>query len=302
MSDALSAVLRAAQAVESGLRQEIGVAEMAAAAGYSLYHFVRTFDRLVRHTPYDYLIRRRLSEAALELARSDKKIIDLALEYVFHSPEVFSRAFKRMFGVQPSEYRALGNLDPRFLLAPCSLAYLRHLNRPDFRPPQQITLPALSLAGLMTRLPAASARRDLPALWSALRQELAAQPHLVPPGEIPPPSTLTASSCHFYGVQSYPAGWQAAGPFYLAAVAVDAPTAVCPPLVVLSLPASACARFHHPGSLQALPLTRDYIYQTWLPKSGLRLAGDMVLEDYGAIFPPDSPGDASLSLCLPLEK
>ena len=101
----LTAICRALDFVEEHLSQEITVADMGAAACYSPYHFSRTFNRVVHHTPYDYLMRRRLSESARQLLETDKKIIDIALEYGFNNPETYSRAFKRMFGVQPSQWR-----------------------------------------------------------------------------------------------------------------------------------------------------------------------------------------------------
>jgi AraC family transcriptional regulator len=98
--------------VEAHLKEEITVADMADSAGYSLYHFCRTFNGLVHHTPYDYLMRRRLSESARELIRTDKRIIDIAFDYRFNSPETYSRAFKRMFGLQPSQWKEQGRLVP----------------------------------------------------------------------------------------------------------------------------------------------------------------------------------------------
>ena len=101
----LTAICRAVDFVEDNLTEVITVADMAAAASYSLYHFSRTFNHVVHHTPYDYFMRRRLSESARQLAETDRKIIDIALDYQFNNPETYSRAFRRMFGVQPSRWK-----------------------------------------------------------------------------------------------------------------------------------------------------------------------------------------------------
>jgi len=58
-------------------------------------------DRI--NTPYNYLVRRRLSQAALEMLDRDCTILELALAYQFNHPETFSRAFKRMFEMAPSQ-------------------------------------------------------------------------------------------------------------------------------------------------------------------------------------------------------
>jgi len=61
------AILRAIDLVEERLHQSVTVAAMAEAAGYSLYHFCRVFSKYTRHTPYDYLMRRRMTLAATEV-------------------------------------------------------------------------------------------------------------------------------------------------------------------------------------------------------------------------------------------
>lgn len=99
---------RALALVERGLRDGLDVAAMAEAACYSLFHFVRVFTELTGHGPYDYLMRRRVAEAAREVVSGTAPILDIALEYRFESPEGFSRAFRRCFGLTPSEARKAG--------------------------------------------------------------------------------------------------------------------------------------------------------------------------------------------------
>ena len=49
MNERLQAIDAAIQFVENRLRDPITVADIAAAAGYSLYHFIRTFNQIVQH-------------------------------------------------------------------------------------------------------------------------------------------------------------------------------------------------------------------------------------------------------------
>ena len=87
----LAVICRALEFVEENLKDEISVGDMASAVGYSLYHFCRTFNEATHQTPYSYLMRRRLTEAARVLLSTDDKIIDVALDYQFGNPETFSR-------------------------------------------------------------------------------------------------------------------------------------------------------------------------------------------------------------------
>jgi len=53
----------------------------------------------------EYITKRRLSKASKELLEGNKTITEIALEYQYGSNEAFSRAFKRFWGITPSEFR-----------------------------------------------------------------------------------------------------------------------------------------------------------------------------------------------------
>jgi AraC family transcriptional regulator len=258
----LTAICRALDFVETNLREEIVVADMADAAGYSLYHFCRTFNGLVHHTPYDYLMRRRLSESARELVETDKRIIDIAFDYRFNSPETYSRAFKRMFGTQPSQWKEHGRLDRRFLMSQLTREHLEHVNKGEYLRPVLEERDAFRVAGVMTLVE--DGGEAIVRLWEVLAQEL-----------------KDVEDAEYYGITWYPAGWEEGGVFYMAGIEVGTVDDVNPGFVVKSIPPLKCARFIHKGSRDDLRLTLDYIYQTWLPKSGERLAYPLEIACYG---------------------
>jgi len=87
--------------IEANLDGEISYDRIAQIACCSTYHFQRMFSFMMGVPLSEYIRRRRLSLAALELQTSDAKVIDVALKYGYESPEAFSRAFKKMHGVMP---------------------------------------------------------------------------------------------------------------------------------------------------------------------------------------------------------
>ena len=53
----------------------------------------------------EYIRNRRLYKAALDLQKSDEKIVDIAFRYCYETPESFTKAFSRFHGVSPSQVR-----------------------------------------------------------------------------------------------------------------------------------------------------------------------------------------------------
>lgn len=103
--DSLTRLNEALNYVEENLLYTVDMKEVARIACCSEYHFTRMFSFLSGVTFSEYIRRRRLTLAAMELGRNDSKIIDLALKYGYTSPDSFTRAFQSMHGVTPSEVR-----------------------------------------------------------------------------------------------------------------------------------------------------------------------------------------------------
>lgn len=89
--------------VEQHITEELDYQKLAQLAGCSAYNFQRMFSFIADLSLVEYVRRRRLTLAALELQQSGVKVIDLALKYGYDSPVSFARAFQAFHGVTPSE-------------------------------------------------------------------------------------------------------------------------------------------------------------------------------------------------------
>ncbi|MRN53165.1 AraC family transcriptional regulator [Paenibacillus monticola] len=96
--------------IEDNLTNEIDYKEVARRALCSEYHFKRMYSFLAGISLSEYIRRRRLTLAAFELQRSNLRIIDIALNYGYSSPDAFTKAFQLFHGVTPSEARVTGQL------------------------------------------------------------------------------------------------------------------------------------------------------------------------------------------------
>jgi len=87
--------------IEDNLRGEISYGHAARIAQCSTYHFQRMFSYVAGATLSEYIRRRRLTLAALEL-QNGGKVLDVALRYGYESPTAFNRAFRSLHGIAPS--------------------------------------------------------------------------------------------------------------------------------------------------------------------------------------------------------
>jgi len=94
--------------MEGRWAEDLSVPTLAAKAGYSLHHFSRLFSGVVGMPPKEYVLRRRLSEAARELSGRRCRVTDVAFNYGFRDLETFTRAFRRVLGSTPSAARRGG--------------------------------------------------------------------------------------------------------------------------------------------------------------------------------------------------
>lgn len=91
--------------IERNLNKKIELEDLAEKAFLSKYHFHRVFHAIVGEPVGEYIRKRRLSEAASELVNTDDKIVNIALKYQFSSQESFTKAFKKLYGIPPREFR-----------------------------------------------------------------------------------------------------------------------------------------------------------------------------------------------------
>jgi AraC-like DNA-binding protein len=102
----LPAVRRARDLIDRCYAMPLDLDSMAREAGYSKYHFARTFAAAYGETPRAYLTRRRVERAKDLLRTANLTVTEVCFLVGFESLGSFSSLFKRLVGAGPSEYRA----------------------------------------------------------------------------------------------------------------------------------------------------------------------------------------------------
>ena len=108
--------------IESHLTDEIDQDEIAKIACCSYYDVGRIFSLIAGINISDYIRKRRLTLAGMELKYNGAKVIDMALKYGYDSPISFARAFQTFHGFNPSlasKSDMILNMFPRLIYQIC---------------------------------------------------------------------------------------------------------------------------------------------------------------------------------------
>lgn len=98
------------------LDQPLSREVLADRAGFSIPHFHRVFTACTGESAISYVRRMRLVRAGYKLRMGAVDIMAVALAAGYGSHTAFSKAFKKQFGISPSEFRELGCFSASALL------------------------------------------------------------------------------------------------------------------------------------------------------------------------------------------
>lgn len=98
--------------IEDHITMNPTLSDMSSYVGYSQFYCSKKFHEYVGITFKQYISKRRLSLAAMEVKNTQHRLLDIALKYGFSSQESFARAFVNTYGYTPGQYRkAITNIE-----------------------------------------------------------------------------------------------------------------------------------------------------------------------------------------------
>ncbi len=151
LNDYKQRMLRVLVHIQESLDQPLCLDDLARLAHFSPFHFHRVFSGMIGESVQTHIRRLRLERAASRLATGGQPVTQIALDAGYETPEAFCRAFKGMFGLAPTRFRALrGPLRAADAAAAPSGVHFRERDRVrGFRalrpsaPPMNVTLQTL---------------------------------------------------------------------------------------------------------------------------------------------------------------
>jgi AraC-like DNA-binding protein/ligand-binding sensor protein len=100
-----AAIVRARQFIEANKRSRLSLAAVAKVAGASMFHFCTLFHQTTGVKLSEYVARSRIEDARVLLCNRKLRMSEVAYEAGFQSLSAFNRAFRRVVGQSPTEYR-----------------------------------------------------------------------------------------------------------------------------------------------------------------------------------------------------
>lgn len=99
-------IVKTIQYIDANLDTDLSLEKIAEVSAYSPFHFHRIFKIITGETLQNYIIRRKIEKSALFLAvHKSMEIKEIYLDLGFSNHSVFSKTFKKYYGLPPSKFR-----------------------------------------------------------------------------------------------------------------------------------------------------------------------------------------------------
>lgn len=267
---------------------------LAARIGYSVQHFTRLFHSLTGESPADYILKRRLTEAARRIVLGALPMSRIAELGGWSDYATFSRAFRRHFGVPPSQAKQSGSLSLRFR-EPIAASLVTAPSAKTAEPTSSLSAPrlwdadAFHLLGLPFFMDDSTPSYHRP--WAIFDRAIKVLPREL--GD----RIGRRGTCQF---SSWLDDEETRGLFILCALEIDAPVdpevlrALPAPFIYRRLPPNTYLVFTHVGGVGSLRQSYERIYGEALAGLDVKPSGSWELQRY--------PSPAEIQIAIPINR
>jgi AraC family transcriptional regulator len=256
------------------LDDDLDLARLAEVACLSPCHWHRIYHAMRGETIAATVRRLRLHRATTWLANTETPIEEIAEKSGFGGVESFTRIFKAAYGMPPAKYRREGShrrFDPE-----TRETVMQHV---EIR-----TLPQLQAAAVAHRGPYIEIGRAFETLFGTLGAR-----GLLGPGQ------------RMFGIYyDDPASIAEAELRSRAAIVAPEPLPIEPPLHPVTIIGGEYAMLRHKGPYADMRRSYEFLYGTWLPRSGREPADAPCLEEYLNTPRDTPPAELVSDIYLPL--
>lgn len=274
--------------IDVHLDEELSLEALSAVSAFSKYHFHRQFSELFGLGVHKYVQLVRLRRASRQLAfQPELRVIDIALESGYESPEAFARAFKKALGQTPSEFREQPEWIPwHSTYQPLTDLRSRHMTR-------TYALEDVEIVTFATTRVAVLEHRGAPQLlFDSVRKFIDWRKQ----NRLPPKSSAT-----YNVIYDDPSTTPAAlFRFDLCAAITSAVQPNDQGVIERAIPGGRCARLRYVGSEDGMGEALRFLYARWLPQSSEELRDFPVFLQRVRFAPEVPEHESEIDFYLPL--
>lgn len=267
--------------IEENITGVIDMENVAKIAGCSSYHFQRMFTYMAEVPISEYIRKRRMSLAAVDIMNNEK-VIDVAIKYGYESPTAFNRAFKSIHNIAPSKMKKEGVMVKAFPPIHFQIS-IKGDSEMNYRIVKKEAFKIVGMAALLEK-ELEKNFEIVPKMWGKAATD-GTIPSLIPLMNTELKGLLGVSSCN------KETDWK-----YYIAVATTNETPE--QFDELEVPACTWAVFAGEGTNTAIQELEARIVSEWLPTSGYEYANAPDIEVY---LNPD-PENATFEVWIPVIK
>ena len=294
--DWLACVRRAIDYMEGHLTEDIGVEDVAEQVFLSPFFLQRGFSVMTGCGIGEYLRNRRLYEAARDLQNTEDRVIDIALRYLYDTPESFAKAFSRFHGASPSQVRA-GTAPIRVFLPLRIDLTIQGGQQMDFKVTPMFPFKVI---GFQREFSYESAYREIPLYWDEICEKYAANVYAGNAPANPYEQALVDNCIGEFGVciDDIPGGkfrYLVAGKYTGGPVPEG--------MAVYEFPRGEWAVFNCVGPIpEALQTLNTRIFREWLPGNpDYELCGNATVEWYDCVNGEKTDPDYHSAIWVPVK-
>ena len=294
--DWLVCVRKAIGYMEEHLKDDISAQDIADEVYISPMFLQKGFTVITGMTVTEYIRNRRLSLAAETLRKTDAKIIDIAFDYRYETPESFTKAFTRFHGVSPSQVRA-GAAYKTFL--PINIIMnVRGGNNMDFKVTKMFPLKVI---GFQRTFSSEDSYSEIPKFWDEICDKYAANVYAGNPPANAYEKALMDNCIGEYGVCVDDIG---CGKFRYLIAGKYCGGEVPAGMALYEFPMTDWAIFDCVGPIpDALQTLNTKIFREWLPGNpDYELDGNASVEWYDCVNGNKTDADYHSAIWLPVRK
>lgn len=295
----ITAIRKSVMYIEDHLKDNISAQDVSDQVCLAQVHFQKGFQVMTGYSISEYIRNRRLYLAALDLRESDKKIIDIAFDYGYETPESFTKAFTRFHGASPSAVRH-GEYYKTFL--PLSIKIdVQGGDKMDYK---IRNLFGFKVIGFARAFSFETAYDEIPKFWDEICEKYANNVYAGNPPANAYEQALVDNCIGEYGICIDDEEIAGEGKFLYLVAGKYAGGEVPEGMMVYEFPQGEWAIFDCVGTIpDALQTLNTRIFKEWLPGNpDYEISGNANVEWYDTINGEKTDPDYRSAIWIPVKK